>query len=58
MGIGDGIIPDILNRSIYDEIYIISDKEALEILKRLAREEAPEHNISGAFSMPEIQNPE
>ncbi len=39
MGIGDGIIPDILNREIYDDIYIITDEEALEVSKRLAKEE-------------------
>ena len=33
MGIGDGIIPDILNRNIYDEIYIVTDEEALETSK-------------------------
>ena len=39
MGIGDGIIPDILNREIYDEIYVVTDDEAIETSKRLAREE-------------------
>ena len=39
MGIGDGIIPDILNTEIYDNIYIVTDEEALETSKRLAREE-------------------
>lgn len=39
MGIGDGIIPDILNQNIYDDIYIVTDKEALDTAKRLAREE-------------------
>ena len=39
MGIGDGIIPEILNCNIYDEIYIVTDEEALETSKRLAREE-------------------
>ncbi len=39
MGIGDGIIPDILNQSIYDEVYVVSDEEAIETAKRLAREE-------------------
>ena len=39
MGIGDGIIPSILNREIYDEICIISDDEAIRISKRLASEE-------------------
>ena len=40
MGIGDGIIPDILNRDIYDNIYVVTDEEALETAKRLAREGA------------------
>ena len=39
MGIGDGIIPDILNREIYDEICITTDEEALETSRRLASEE-------------------
>ena len=39
MGIGDGIIPSILNREIYDEICIISDDEAIRVSKRLACEE-------------------
>ncbi|MBQ1333754.1 MAG: cysteine synthase A [Clostridia bacterium] len=39
MGIGDGIIPDILNRNIYDDIYVVNDEEAIDTAKRLAREE-------------------
>jgi cysteine synthase A len=39
MGIGDGIIPDILNRDIYNDICIISDEDALETSRRLAKEE-------------------
>ena len=39
MGIGDGIIPEILDQSIYDDIYVISDEEALSTSKRLAKEE-------------------
>ncbi|MCR5419242.1 MAG: cysteine synthase A [Lachnospiraceae bacterium] len=39
MGIGDGIIPKILNRSIYDDIYVVSDEEAISTARRLAREE-------------------
>ncbi len=39
MGIGDGIIPSILNRDIYDEICIISDDEAIRTSKHLACEE-------------------
>ena len=36
MGIGDGVIPPVLNRKIYEEIAIISDEEALETAKKLA----------------------
>ncbi len=39
MGIGDGIIPDILNQTIYDDICVISDEEAIGMAKRLASEE-------------------
>ncbi len=39
MGIGDGIIPDILNRDIYSDICIVSDEDALESSRRLAKEE-------------------
>lgn len=39
MGIGDGLIPDNLNMSIYSDICIIKDEEALEMSRRLAREE-------------------
>ena len=38
MGIGDGIIPDILNRDIYDHIYVVTDDEAIQTARRLARE--------------------
>lgn len=37
MGIGDGIIPKILNTSIYDDICIITDEEALNTSKDLAK---------------------
>ena len=37
MGIGDGLIPGILNRDIYDDIYIVTDEEAIETSKELAR---------------------
>lgn len=39
MGIGDGVIPDILNRSIYQGIHIIKDGEALQTAKDLASKE-------------------
>ena len=37
MGIGDGLIPEILNREIYNNIYIVTDEEALQTAKNLAR---------------------
>ncbi len=39
MGIGDGLIPDTLNRAIYSEICIITDEEALKTSRDLARKE-------------------
>ena len=51
MGIGDGVIPDILNQNIYDDIYIVSDTEALETAKRLAREEGLMCGISSGTNV-------
>lgn len=39
MGIGDGIIPEILNQNIYDDICIITDNEAIQTSKDLASKE-------------------
>ncbi|MBE6464424.1 MAG: cysteine synthase family protein [Eggerthellaceae bacterium] len=39
MGIGDGLIPAILDQEIYSDICIVSDEEALETARALAREE-------------------
>ena len=39
MGIGDGIIPEILNQNIYDDVCIIYDEEALLTAKELAAKE-------------------
>ena len=51
MGIGDGIIPDILNQNIYDDIYIIKDEEALGVSKRLAKEEGLMCGISSGTNV-------
>ena len=51
MGIGDGIIPDILNTDIYDDIYIVKDDEALNTAKRLAREEGLMCGISSGTNV-------
>ena len=47
MGIGDGLIPDVLDQQVYDDICIITDDEAVEMAKRLAREEGILCGISG-----------
>ena len=51
MGIGDGVIPDILNQNIYDDIYIVTDSEALETAKRLAKEEGLMCGISSGTNV-------
>ena len=51
MGIGDGIIPEILNTHIYDDIYVVSDEEAIDTAKRLAREEGLMCGISSGTNV-------
>ena len=51
MGIGDGIIPEILNRDIYDSIYVVTDSEAIETARRLAREEGLMCGISSGTNV-------
>lgn len=51
MGIGDGIIPAILNNKIYSDICIISDEEAIKTAKDLARMEGIMCGISGGTNV-------
>ncbi len=51
MGIGDGIIPEILNRGIYDDIYVVTDSEALSTAKALARLEGLMVGISSGTNV-------
>lgn len=51
MGIGDGVIPEILNQQIYDEIYIVTDEEAIETAKDLARLEGLMCGISSGTNV-------
>lgn len=51
MGIGDGIIPDILNTSIYDNIYVVSDDEAITTSQKLARLEGIMCGISSGTNV-------
>ena len=51
MGIGDGVIPAVLNQQIYEEIAIISDEEALQTAKDLARLEGLMCGISSGTNV-------
>jgi len=51
MGIGDGLIPGVLNRKIYDDIMIISDEEALQTARDLARMEGLMCGISSGTNV-------
>ncbi len=51
MGIGDGLIPDILNQNIYEDIYIVSDEEALQTAKDLAAKEGLMCGISSGTNV-------
>ncbi len=51
MGIGDGIIPEILDMGIYDDICVITDAEAIDTAKRLAREEGLMVGISSGTNV-------
>lgn len=51
MGIGDGLIPDILNREIYEDICVISDEEAIQTAKDLARLEGLMCGISSGTNV-------
>ena len=51
MGIGDGVIPQILNQKIYEDIYIVSDEEAIQTAKDLARLEGIMCGISSGTNV-------
>lgn len=51
MGIGDGIIPPILNQAIYDDVCIIKDEEALQTSKDLASKEGIMCGISSGTNV-------
>lgn len=51
MGIGDGVIPENLNRAIYDAICIVTDEEAIGTAQRLAREEGLMCGISSGTNV-------
>lgn len=51
MGIGDGLIPPILDQEIYNHVHIITDDEALATAKALAREEGIMCGISSGTNV-------
>lgn len=51
MGIGDGVIPDILNQNIYDHVCIITDEEAINSSKALASKEGIMCGISSGTNV-------
>ncbi len=51
MGIGDGMIPAVLNRNIYDDICIVTDEEAIRTSKELASKEGIMCGISSGTNV-------
>ena len=51
MGIGDGVIPQVLNTQIYEDICIITDEEAIQTSKDLARKEGLMCGISSGTNV-------
>lgn len=51
MGIGDGVIPAILNQEIYDDIVIVTDEEAVKTAKELAAKEGLMCGISSGTNV-------
>ncbi|MBR4874356.1 MAG: cysteine synthase A [Clostridia bacterium] len=63
MGIGDGIIPAILNQNIYNDICVVTDEEAIETSKALASKEgimcgiSSGTNVAAAIKLAKILGP-
>ena len=51
MGIGDGIVPENLNLKIFDDIYIVTDDEAIQTAKDLAKKEGIMCGISSGTNV-------
>lgn len=51
MGIGDGVIPKVLNTDIYEDICVISDEEAIQTSKDLAKKEGLMCGISSGTNV-------
>ncbi|MBP3458431.1 MAG: cysteine synthase A [Lachnospiraceae bacterium] len=51
MGIGDGLIPQNLNQNIYEDIYVVSDEEAIKTARDLAKKEGLMCGISSGTNV-------
>ena len=51
MGIGDGLIPPILNKDIYDDIFLVSDAKAIKTSRDLSRKEGIMCGISSGTNV-------
>ena len=51
MGIGDGVFPPILNLKIFDDVYVVTDEEAIQTAKDLARLEGLMCGISSGTNV-------
>ena len=51
MGIGDGVIPAILNQEVYNDVCIIKDEEAIRVSKELASKEGIMCGISSGTNV-------
>ena len=51
MGIGDGVIPAILNQNIYDDVCIVKDEEAIRVSRELASKEGIMCGISSGTNV-------
>ncbi len=51
MGIGDGVVPEVLNCDIYDDVCIVTDDEALETSRELTKKEGIMCGISSGTNV-------
>lgn len=51
MGIGDGLVPPVLNKSVYEEICIVTDEEAIGTARALAKKEGIMCGITGGTNV-------
>ena len=50
-GIGEGFVPEVLDRSLYDEVVPVTDQDAIATARRLSREEGILAGISSGANV-------